>query len=120
MARVNGEKLGRRAGYEHLKIMPDTGCVAAPKCLECPEPKCLEDMTLSERNRWAFQHGKKQSLPVEPPNKGNISWRVKDFADRCNTGEIHQDKEWAEIYSASSNLIATWRHKMRKSGVLTV
>ena len=119
MGRI-AKKLGRPDGTEYFRIHEDIGCVAAPKCLECPEPKCLEDMTFAERHRWSFQHKPKPLRTVEPPNKGKYGWRLEDFAARCNAGEVHVDREWAEIYSVSSNLISTWRHKMRKRGLLTV
>ena len=30
--------------------------MAAPKCLQCPEPKCLEDMTFGERVKWGVEN----------------------------------------------------------------
>lgn len=30
----------------------DTGCKESPSCLACPLVKCVEDMTLTERERW--------------------------------------------------------------------
>ena len=59
MARKWGTSIGRPAGSEYLRIPEDTGCVAAPKCLTCPEPKCLEDMTYGERVKWTVEKRKK-------------------------------------------------------------
>ena len=60
MARKWGVKMGRPAGSEYLRIPEDTGCVAAPKCLTCPEPKCLEDMTYGERVKWNASQKRKE------------------------------------------------------------
>ena len=58
MGRI-AKKLGRPDGTEYFRIHEDTGCVAAPKCLTCPEPKCLEDMTYGERVKWTIEKRKK-------------------------------------------------------------
>ena len=116
-----GESIGRPAGSEYLKIHEDTGCVAAPEVLGMPGAQVPGGYDLRRADPVDVAEQPNPGLwGWNRANKGKYGWRLEDFAARCNAGEIHLDREWAEIYSVSSNLISTWRHKMRKRGLLTV
>lgn len=57
----------------------DNGCWVHPKCLECPLPKCIMDMTKSERE--IVRMGAKRETIAQEYNDGA---RLADLAHKYN------------------------------------
>ena len=71
-----------RRDYDSLP--PDTGCVIAPKCLECPLPECI--YVLAENERAAPARIRREAIRARAAAVGrNVPLLAKEFGVTTRT-----------------------------------